>query len=168
MFATPPASPAPLHVVLVAPQIPQNTGNIGRLCAVTGSVLHLVHPLGFSLEDRYLRRAGMDYWRALDVRQHADWPSFLANPARPGRLWLFTTHAETSFWDGAYAPGDGLVFGCEGAGAPPAVHDAIGAPHRMRIDQPQAGLRSLNLATAAGVATYEALRQIRAIGLLRP
>ena len=155
-------SPEPLHVVLVAPEIPQNTGNIGRLCAITGSVLHLVHPLGFSLDDRYLRRAGMDYWRALDVRVHADWPAFVTAPGGPRRLWLFTTQAATSFWQATYAAGDGLVFGCEGAGAPPAVHAAVGAAHRVKIDQPTPALRSLNLATAAGVATYEALRQIRA------
>lgn len=161
-------TPEPLHVVLVAPQIPQNTGNIGRMCAVTGSALHLIEPLGFSLEDRYLRRAGMDYWRDLDVTVHADWNAFMAAANRPRRLWLFTTHATQSFWQVAYAPGDGLVFGCEGAGAPEHVHTAVGTSQRIKIDQPRPALRSLNLATAAGVATYEALRQLRDPGRSSP
>ena len=153
-----------LHVVLVAPQIPQNTGNIGRMCAVTGSRLHLIEPLGFSLDDRYLRRAGMDYWRALDVHVHVNWEALMASPLRPQRLWLMTTRSSTSFWDVTYALGDGLVFGSEGHGAPPWLHEHIGAAHSLKIDQPTAALRSLNLATSAGVATYEALRCLRAAG----
>lgn len=149
-----------LHVVLVAPEIPQNTGNIGRMCAVTGARLHLIHPLGFSLEDRYLRRAGMDYWRSLDVHEHADWEALERSPAGPRRLWLLTTHATQSFWDARYARGDGLVFGCETAGAPAWLHARIGDAQRIKVDQMQPSLRSLNLATCAGVATYEAMRQI--------
>ena len=150
-----------LHVVLFEPEIPQNTGNIGRMCAVTGARLHLIHPLGFSLSDRYLRRSGMDYWRSLDVHEHEDWAAFRASPAAPQRLWLFSTHATNSFWDVSYADGDGLVFGKETAGVPPWLHDEVGPAARLRIDQPTAGLRSLNLATSAGIATYEALRQLR-------
>jgi tRNA (cytidine/uridine-2'-O-)-methyltransferase len=88
-----------LHVVLFQPQIPQNTGNIGRMCAITRSRLHLVHPLGYKITDSNLRRAGMDYWRSLDVCEHADWAAFRASPLGPRRLWLFTTRAERSFWD---------------------------------------------------------------------
>src|SRR5579884_3300840 len=80
-----------LHLVLFAPQIPQNTGNIGRLCALTRSRLHLIHPLGFKITDRHLKRAGMDYWYSLDVHHHADWAAFRASAAAPKRLWLFTT-----------------------------------------------------------------------------
>lgn len=162
--AAPPAASftSGLHVVLVAPQIPQNTGNVGRMCAVTGSRLHLIEPLGFSLDDRYLRRAGMDYWRALDVHVHATWQDFEQSPLGPKRLWLFTTHAATSFWDADYAPGDALVFGSEGAGAPEWLHALVGAHGSLKIDQPTQALRSLNLATSAGVATYEALRCLRA------
>lgn len=156
-----PSGPA-VHVVLVAPQIPQNTGNIGRMCAITGSRLHLVRPLGFSLDDRYLKRAGMDYWRSLDVHVHDDFAALMSSPVAPMRLWLMTTHAATSFWDVTYAHGDGLVFGCEGAGSPDWLHAQIGALQSLKIDQPTQALRSLNLATSAGVATYEALRCMRA------
>lgn len=152
----------PVHVVLVAPEIPQNTGNIGRMCAITGARLHLVRPLGFSLDDRYLKRAGMDYWRSLDVHVHDDFDAFVRSPHGPRRLWLMTTRASTSFWDVTYAHGDGLVFGCEGAGSPPWLHEHIGQTQSLKIDQPTQALRSLNLATSAGVATYEALRCMRA------
>jgi len=122
-----------LHLVLHNPEIPQNTGNVGRLCALTGCALHLVHPLGFEITDAKLRRAGMDYWHALDVRHHADWPAFLAAPGRPARLWLLTTKATRSLWDAAFAEGDGLVFGSESAGVPDAVRDSIPAAFHLRI-----------------------------------
>ena len=149
-----------LHVVLYQPQIAPNTGNIGRMCAVTRSRLHLIHPLGFEITDRHLRRAGMDYWKTLDVHEHADWAAFRASRAAPTRLWLFTTHAAQSFWDVRYADGDGLVFGNEEAGVPDSVHAEFGATHRLKIPHGNAALRSLNLSTAAGIATYEALRQV--------
>ena len=151
-----------LHVVLFQPDIPQNTGNIGRMCAVTGSRLHLIHPLGFDVSDKQLKRSGMDYWKHLDVHHHADWDTFIASPLRPRRLWLFTTHATQSFWDVQYASDDGLVFGKETAGAPDWLHASVGEMQRIHIDQFAPALRSLNLATSAGIATYEALRQIRA------
>jgi tRNA (cytidine/uridine-2'-O-)-methyltransferase len=146
--------------VLFEPQIPQNTGNVGRLCAITGARLHLVHPLGFEINDRNLRRAGMDYWRSLDVHEHADWPTFRASPFAPSRLWLFTTKVKKSFWDVSFADEDGLVFGNEGEGAPAWLHEEIGAARRVTIPQMNPALRSLNLSTAAGIACYEALRQI--------
>jgi tRNA (cytidine/uridine-2'-O-)-methyltransferase len=149
-----------LHLVLFEPQIPQNTGNVGRLCAITGARLHLVHPLGFEINDRNLRRAGMDYWRSLDVHEHADWPTFRASPFAPSRLWLFTTKVKKSFWDVSFADEDGLVFGNEGEGAPVWLHEEIGAARRVTIPQMNPALRSLNLSTAAGIACYEALRQI--------
>ena len=149
-----------VHVVLFQPEIPQNTGNIGRMCALTRSRLHLVHPLGFVINDRNLRRAGMDYWRSLDVHEHADWPAFRSSSLGPKRLWLFTTKTTQSFWEVAFADGDGLVFGNEGSGAPAWLHDEIGESQRLTIPQANESLRSLNLSTAAGVATYEALRQI--------
>ena len=152
-----------LHVVLFRPEIPQNTGNVGRLCAITRSRLHLIHPLGFTITDRHLRRSGMDYWKALDIRHHADWAAFRASGAGPRRLWLFSTHAAGDHWDAAYADGDGLVFGNEGAGAPDWLHAEL-AESRVRIPQPDPSLRSLNLATAAGIATYEALRPLRVTG----
>ena len=186
-----------VHVILHNPEIPQNTGNIGRMCALTGCPLHLIHPLGFEITDAKLRRAGMDYWHALDVRHHPDWSGFLAAERRPARLWLLTTRAERTLWEADFAPGDGLVFGSESAGAPDTVHQEIPAERRIRIPHlvaedalpasirtdmrgPAAGtgrpgkpriqgaerevLRSLNLSTACGIATYEALRQICAGG----
>jgi tRNA (cytidine/uridine-2'-O-)-methyltransferase len=150
-----------LHLVLFQPQIAPNTGNIGRLCAVTRSRLHLIHPLGFKITDRNLRRAGMDYWYSLDVHEHADWAAFKASPHRPDRLWLFTTHAERAFWDVGFADGDGLVFGNEESGAPEWLHQEVGVAQRVTIPHANTALRSLNLSTAAGIACYEALRQIR-------
>lgn len=148
-----------LHIVLFQPQIAPNTGNIGRMCAVTRSRLHLIHPLGFEITDKNLRRAGMDYWFSLDVHEHLNWEAFLGSPAAPRRLWLFTTHAERTFWEVGFTDGDGLVFGNEGAGAPDWLHNAIGVQSRVTIPHGNNELRSLNLSTAAGIACYEALRQ---------
>ena len=152
--------PQGLHVVLVEPEIPQNTGNIGRMCALTKSRLHLIHPLGFEITDRNLKRAGMDYWYSLDVHQHADWQAFRASPAAPKRIWLFTTKSAQSYWDVKYADDDGLLFGNEGSGAPAWLHDEIGEAQRLTIPHANPTLRSLNLSTAAGIACYEALRQL--------
>lgn len=149
-----------LHVVLFQPEIAPNTGNVGRMCAITRSRLHLIHPLGFVINDRNLRRAGMDYWRSLDVHEHADWRAFRASAVAPRRLWLFTTKAERSFWDAEFADEDGLVFGNEGAGAPDWLHEEIGAERRVAIPHANTELRSLNLSTAAGVACFEAVRQL--------
>ncbi|MDR1497266.1 MAG: tRNA (cytidine(34)-2'-O)-methyltransferase [Puniceicoccales bacterium] len=152
-----------LHLILYQPQIPQNTGNIGRLCAISRSRLHLIHPLGFKITDAALRRSGMDYWHSLDVHHHADWTTFTASKTRPhGHLWLLTTKATQTIWDTNFTDDDGLVFGNEGSGSPPWLHEAIGNDHRITIPQFNPALRSLNLSTAAGIATYEALRQCTA------
>lgn len=149
-----------LHLVLFNPEIPQNTGNIGRLCAINECRLHLIHPLGFNITDKQIRRSGMDYWHSLDVHHHDDWSSFKVSPEAPtGQFWLFTTKAEQSYWDATYADGDALVFGNEGHGAPEWLHDEIGT-NRVTIPQKNPEMRSLNLSTAAGIATYEALRQL--------
>lgn len=155
----------PLHLVLLRPEIAPNTGNVGRMCAVTGCVLHLVHPLGFRIDDSKLRRAGMDYWRRLDVREHASFDAFLGSPGRPERLWLFTTSATRAHWDVSYEAGDGLVFGCESAGASPEEHAWFGPDRSVKIPQYDALARSLNLSTACGIGAYEALRQIKGPGL---
>jgi len=131
------------------------------LCAVTGSRLHLVHPLGFEITDRHLKRSGMDYWRELDVHHHADWPAFRRAPTAPARRWLFTTRGTRSLWEVEFAPDDGLVFGNEGEGAPEWLHEEIGDAARVCIPQFNPLLRSLNLSTSVGVAVYEALRQLR-------
>lgn len=149
-----------LHLVLFQPQIAPNTGNIGRMCAVTKSRLHLIHPLGFEITDKHLKRAGMDYWKSLDVHEHRDWAAFRASSAAPVRTWLFTTHGARSFWDVKFADGDGLVFGNEEAGAPDWLHGEFGEDRRLKIPHANAALRSLNLSTAAGIACYEALRQV--------
>jgi tRNA (cytidine/uridine-2'-O-)-methyltransferase len=149
-----------LHVVLFQPEIPQNTGNIGRMCALTCTRLHLIHPLGFVINDRNLRRAGMDYWKSLDVHEHADWSAFRASAVAPRRLWLFTTKTTRSFWAARFSDGDGLVFGSESSGAPAWLHDELGEEFRTTIPHANDALRSLNLSTAAGIGAYEALRQI--------
>jgi tRNA (cytidine/uridine-2'-O-)-methyltransferase len=149
-----------LHIVLFQPEIAPNTGNIGRMCALTRSRLHLIHPLGFEITDRNLKRAGMDYWKSLDVHEHASWETFRASLVAPQRLWLFTTKTKRSFWDVRYADDDGLVFGNEGSGAPEWLHAEIGETQRVTIPHANPELRSLNLSTAAGVAAYEALRQL--------
>ncbi len=152
-------NPPMLHVVLFQPEIAPNTGNIGRMCALTRSRLHLIHPLGFEITDKNLKRAGMDYWHALDVHQHVDWAAFRASPHAPSRWWLLTTKTTRTFWDADFADGDGLVFGNEGSGAPDWLHAEAGAARRITIPHANPDLRSLNLSTAAGIATYEALRQ---------
>jgi tRNA (cytidine/uridine-2'-O-)-methyltransferase len=152
-----------IHIVLFQPEIPQNTGNVGRMCALTKSRLHLIHPLGFKITDRNLKRAGMDYWYSLDVHQHADWEAFRASTAAPKRLWLFTTRATRVFWNARFEDGDGLVFGNEGSGAPEWLHEQL-SDWRVAIPHSNPDLRSLNLSTAAGVAAYESLRQIGGFG----
>lgn len=149
-----------LHVVLFQPQIPQNTGNIGRMCAITRSRLHLIHPLGYKITDAALRRAGMDYWFSLDVHQHADWAAFKASEHAPKRMWLIETGPTRTIWDAKFEDGDGLVFGNEGNGSPPWLYQEFGDERSLTIPQANTELRSLNLSTAAGVACYEALRQI--------
>lgn len=146
----------PLHVVLYQPEIPQNTGNIARTCAATGAVLHLIHPLGFHLSDRHLRRAGVDYWDQVTVQEHPSWAAFRA--ALPGaRLWATSPRAQQRHTDVSYQEGDCLVFGPESRGLPPGLAAGAGA---IRIPM-RPGARSLNLANAAAIILYEALRQLR-------
>ncbi len=150
----------PLHIILYQPEIPPNTGNIARLCACTACELHLVHPLGFRIDDRELRRAGLDYWPHLGIREHASWSALRAClPVSIERTFAFTTKAEKTIWQTRFRPGDALVFGPETRGLPATVLTET-RPLRipMRTD---AAVRSLNLSTACGIAVYEALRQIR-------
>jgi tRNA (cytidine/uridine-2'-O-)-methyltransferase len=150
-----------LHIILYQPQIPQNTGNIGRMCAITESRLHLIHPLGFEITDKQLKRSGMDYWYSLDVHHHESWEEFIASDKKPDRIWMFTTHAKKSHWDAQFSDGDGLLFGNEGAGCPRFIHEQTEDDYKLKIPHMRAELRSLNLATSAGIATYEVLRQIQ-------
>ncbi|GAB4239591.1 MAG: tRNA (cytidine(34)-2'-O)-methyltransferase [Acidobacteriota bacterium] len=154
---------ADFHVVLVEPQIPPNTGNVARLCAALEIPLHLVGRLGFSLEDRYLRRAGLDYWPYVDLRLWPDAEAFFARlPA--DRLHWFSRHAGGCFWDCAYARGDVFVFGSEISGLPGWLREAYpGRGRRLPMRHPQ--VRSLNLASAVAAAVYEGMRQLRSRGL---
>lgn len=147
----------PLHVVLVSPQIPPNTGNVARTCAVTGARLHLVGPLGFSLADKDLRRAGLDYWTEICPEVHRDWSEFETRALRgqTEKLHLFTARAERGLFEVSFAPGDFLVFGQEQLGLPPALLAAWPGRH-VAIPMLE-GRRSLNLAVAAGVGLYAAL-----------
>ncbi len=145
------------HVILYQPEIPPNTGNIIRLCANTGVRLHLVHPLGFTLEDRQLRRAGLDYHEWAEICEHASLADCLRT-LRPARCLAFTTHAERHYSAIDYRPGDALLFGPETRGLPDATLHSIPAGHRLRL--PMRGhSRSLNLSNAVAVAVYEACRQ---------
>ncbi|MBG28638.1 MAG: tRNA (uridine(34)/cytosine(34)/5-carboxymethylaminomethyluridine(34)-2'-O)-methyltransferase TrmL [Opitutae bacterium] len=149
-----------IHLILFQPEIPQNTGNVGRLCAYAGCRLHLIKPYGFEIDEKRLRRAGMDYWQSLDLVEHDHWEAFLASTDRPRRIHLLSTKGERGLWDTEFNDGDGLLFGNEGAGLPDEIHHWAGS-NRVKIPQYKDSLRSLNLSTAAAIATYEALRQIR-------
>ena len=146
-----------LHVALVEPEIPPNTGNIARLCAATGTALHLIEPLGFSLDDRDLRRAGLDYWDTVDVWVHPGWRHFREAVSRE-RCLYFSAHGTRAFWDAPFTDGCCLVFGNEGAGLPERIR--LKYPDRVfRIPMVPA-VRSLNLATAVGIVLYAAVRRV--------
>jgi tRNA (cytidine/uridine-2'-O-)-methyltransferase len=147
-----------LRVVLHQPEIPPNTGNIIRLCANTGTELHLIHPLGFALEDRQLRRAGLDYHEWTRVHEHASLAEFRSRVAPP-RLLAFSTRGARRHTEMEYRAGDALLFGPETRGLPAALLDEIGHDHVLRIPM-QPGCRSLNLSNAVAVAVYEAWRQL--------
>lgn len=152
------------HVVLYEPEIPPNTGNIIRLCANTGCQLHLIEPLGFSLEDKQMRRAGLDYSEYAKVRVHADYASFLT-AERPQRLFGFTTKGTRHYHEVAFQAGDYLMFGPETRGLPDPVRSALPEGNQLRIPMlPQS--RSLNLSNSAAVVVFEAWRQMQFDGAL--
>jgi len=167
------ASPSRPHfeIVLVEPEIPNNTGNIGRTAAATGCRLHVVHPLGFSMDEKARRRAGLDYWHLVDCREHADWQA--ADEAVPGPGWLLTAGGGRPHWDVPFELGDRLIFGKESAGVGPAFQSAFEDRHGADrvVSLPMAmvpGVRSLNLATAVAIVVYEGLRRLRTQGRLDP
>ncbi|MBM7855255.1 tRNA (cytidine/uridine-2'-O-)-methyltransferase [Desulfohalotomaculum tongense] len=145
-----------MHIVLVEPEIPANTGNISRTCAVTGSSLHLVKPLGFSTDDKHLKRAGLDYWHKLDLHYHDSF-SELQQKYPHGGFWYLTTKAAKWYTEVEYQPGDFLVFGKETAGLPSELLEANGE-RCIRIPM-LSDIRSLNLSNAVAIVLYEALRQ---------
>ena len=146
-----------LHVVLFEPEIPQNSGNIIRLCANTGVQLHLIEPLGFHMEHKQLRRAGLDYHEFAAVRTHATWPNFL-HDAQPKRVWGMTTKGKASPFDVSLQDGDALLFGPESRGLPAEILHTLPSEQWLRLPM-QPDSRSLNLSNAVAVTVYEAWRQ---------
>lgn len=147
------------HIVLVEPEIPPNTGNVIRLAANTGSTLHLIEPLGFSMEDRLMRRAGLDYHEYAELKRHAHWDAFLAaEQPRPERMFALTTRGTRAVHDVSFEPGDWLVFGAETRGLSDAVRAAFAPPQQLRLPM-RTGQRSLNLSNAVAVTVFEAWRQ---------
>lgn len=150
-----------LHIVLLQPEIPHNTGAIGRLCLATSAKLHLIKPLGFSLDDKYLKRAGLDYWQEVDVHVWDNWEKMHASLSAMVRCYFIECHGEKTHWDANFAlPEVCLIFGPETRGIPPSL---IEPQQCLRI--PMHGTRSLNLATAAAVVLYEAVRQRTGAGI---
>src|SRR5437762_2148574 len=147
-----------LHVVLIEPEIPPNTGNVGRLCLATGSHLHLIKPLGFSIDDRQLQRAGLDYWREVKVTLWDSFDAFRATQPDGARCWFLTTKTSRAYWDASFRDGDILVFGRETKGLPEPLL-AANADHTLTIPMTDR-TRSLNLATSVGIVLYEAVRQL--------
>ncbi len=147
-----------MHVVLFEPEIPPNTGSIARLCAATNTTLHLVAPLGFKVDDKHLRRAGLDYWKYVDIRLHTSWDDFLRKDEEK-RLLFFSKKALQSYTKASYLEGDFLVFGPETRGLPQELLDAH-QEWAYRIPMMGQGVRSLNLSNAVSIVLYEALRQL--------
>lgn len=147
----------PFNIVLIEPEIPPNTGNIARLCAATGAVLHLVGKLGFSIDDRYLKRAGLDYWEFVSLKQ---WPDLetLQVSAPEGRFFYLSTKVTRSYLQAGFQAGDYIVFGKETKGLPQELLVANSGT-AITIPMPVGAVRSLNLSTSAGIVLYEALRQ---------
>jgi len=154
------------HVVLVEPEIPPNTGNVIRMCANSGATLHLIEPLGFSIEDSRLRRAGLDYHEFARIRVHPDWGTYL-EAMRPARLFALSTRGRRAPADCRFEPGDHFVFGAETRGLPPAILDSIPPAQRLRLPM-RPGSRSLNLSNSVAIVVYEAWRQQGYAGAAEP
>ncbi|MES2980108.1 MAG: tRNA (uridine(34)/cytosine(34)/5-carboxymethylaminomethyluridine(34)-2'-O)-methyltransferase TrmL [Pseudomonadota bacterium] len=147
------------HIVLVEPEIPPNTGNVIRLAANTGCTLHLVEPLGFSMDDKHMRRAGLDYHEYARVLRHASWPDFLhSQQPEPARMFAFTTRGSRSAYEVRFERGDWLVFGSETKGLAPELRESFETSQRLRLPM-ISGQRSLNLSNAVAVTVFEAWRQ---------
>ena len=147
------------NIVLVEPEIPPNTGNVIRLAANTGCRLHLIEPLGFSMDDKHMRRAGLDYHEYAELKRHASWQAFMDHEKPdPTRLFAMTTRGSRNLFDVAFAPGDWLVFGSETKGLDTALRDSFAASQRLKLPM-QPDQRSLNLSNAVAVTVFEAWRQ---------
>jgi tRNA (cytidine/uridine-2'-O-)-methyltransferase len=147
------------NVVLVEPEIPPNTGNIARLCLATGSRLHLVEPLGFSVEDRQLLRAGMDYWHQVDLKYWKNLTEFETATRSPARRFLLTTKSRRNYWNARFCDGDYLIFGRETKGLPESL--LLSEPENCFTIPMASGARSLNLATAVAIVLFEGVRQLQ-------
>jgi tRNA (cytidine/uridine-2'-O-)-methyltransferase len=147
-----------MHVVLYEPEIPPNTGSVARLCAATLTPLHLIEPLGFKIDDKHLKRAGLDYWPFVDLHVHKNWQQFVAQ-VKPGRLLYFTKKAQRSYTSMCYQADDFLVFGPETRGLPDEMWQDLAA-RALRIPMLGTGVRSLNLSNAVSIVLYEGLRQL--------
>jgi len=149
-----------LNIVLHQPEIPHNTGAAGRLALATNATLHLIKPLGFDIDDKSVKRAGLDYWKDVKVKLWENWEEFLSSVNDPERIFLLTTKSKQAHWDCSFQEGDYLVFGRETKGLP----ESLIKEHQQRalcIPMEQTSTRSLNLATAVGIVLYEAQRQIK-------
>ena len=156
------------RIVLVEPEIPPNTGNVIRLAANTGCALHLIEPLGFSMDDKLMRRAGLDYHEYADVKRHASWQAFIAaEQPDPDRLFALTTRGSRHAHELAFAPGDWLVFGAESRGLAPELREQFAPAQRIRLPM-LSGQRSLNLSNAVAVTVFEAWRQNGFAGAANP
>ena len=148
------------NIILIKPEIPHNTGAIGRLCVGLGCPLHLIRPLGFHLSDEYIRRAGLDYWEHLDVTVHDSWQDFLKH-AQPPHIHFLSTKGEKSLYECRFKREDALIFGSESKGLPPEMYKEY-AKQLFKIPMPGEHARSINLANAVSIAAYEAFRQLNA------
>lgn len=149
-----------LNVVLIEPEIPWNTGNIGRTCLGAGAKLHLVGRLGFHLDDQQVQRAGLDYWEKVDPVRHETWEKFLKSIPMDAPLFFLSTKGQKAYWDAAFPDGSYLIFGKETAGFPPHFYDLY-KERLYKIPQKEEDIRSLNLSTAVGIVLFEAMRQRR-------
>ena len=148
----------PLNIVLLNPEIPNNTGNIGRVCLASGSKLHLIKPLGFEINDKRLKRAGVDYWQHLEVIYYDDFDDFLSKNPK-GKLYFFSSHAAKTVWDLKFDQNDFLIFGKESVGLPESITDLY-RDNCYKIPLYSPKIRSLNLANAVSIVVYEGLRQL--------
>ena len=151
-----------MNIVLYEPDIPGNTGNVGRSCVATGSTLHLVGKLGFSLDDTHVKRSGLDYWEKVKLVKHSDWNAFLKTLPFEAPLYFFSKKAKRDYWSATFAPESYLIFGCETSGLPESFQ-TLYEKRIYRIPMVPDSVRSLNLSTSVGVVLYEALRQTGAV-----
>jgi len=151
-----------MEVVLVNPEIPQNTGSIARTCAATCTPLHLVGKLGFDISEKAVRRAGLDYWPYVKLTYHHSWEDYLQN-SKPARLWLLSKHGKRNYYDARFEAGDALVFGSETKGLGKTFLSHYPSEQILRIPMSSPYVRSLNLSNAVAIVLYEALRQLEAV-----